>query len=341
MGDGRPDSAPRGRLGGPGYALVERARDTIRRHGLLAGGERVLVAVSGGPDSTCLLDVLVRLQGVLDLELEVAHVDHGLSADSERVAARVARHAAEAGFEVHLMRLGDLGGPNLQARARELRYGFFDMVVARTGATRVATGHTLDDRVETTLARLIHGAGTGGLAGLPPLEGARMRPLADVRRAETRAYCEERGLQFFDDPANTDVRFERAAVRALVVAPIETHWGDGGVRAIARSAERLREDAGALDALAERIAVEVSHPAESAVELDKKALLALPRALQRRVLELAVGRVRDRAAGIDEVLDHLGRAPDRAARFDLAAGTSVSVTSAHVRVEPGPLERPG
>jgi hypothetical protein len=126
-----------------------------------------------------------------------------------------------------------------------------------------------------------------------------------------------------------------------VVAPIETHWGDGGVRAIARSAERLREDAGALDALAERIAVEVSHPAESAVELDKKALLALPRALQRRVLELAVGRVRDRAAGIDEVLDHLGRAPDRAARFDLAAGTSVSVTSAHVRVEPGPLERPG
>ena len=149
--------------------------------------------------------------------------------------------------------IAKIEGPNLHARARDFRYRFFETVATETGATRIVTGHTLDDRVETTLARLVHGAGTSGLAGIPPVEGKRVRPLLGSRRNETREYCIECGLDFYEDPANEDDRFERSAIRSRVVPAIEERWGDGAIRSIAQSSERLREDAAALSQLAERL----------------------------------------------------------------------------------------
>lgn len=313
------------RLGGPGFSAVETVLGTIERHGMLAPGDSILVGLSAGPDSTCLLDVLTRVSERLDIALEVAHVDHGLAPDSEERARKVARDAAAAGFDVHVGRARDLQGPNVQARARAFRYGFFETVADQIGAARIATGHTLDDRVETTLARLVHGAGTEGLAGIPPRQGRRIRPLIDLRREETRRYCEERELEFFDDPANEDERFERVVVRRGLVAAIEQHWGDGAVRAIATSAQRLREDSDALNGVAERLYAGVASSSEGAVELDAEATIALPRALQRRVLEQAVGRVRDRSGGIDAALDALGRPRTRALRFAVASGIEITV----------------
>lgn len=320
-------------LGGPGYKLVERTLATIKKYGLFDSGDRVVVAFSGGPDSTCLLDVLSRLRGKLGLNLMVAHVDHGLSDDSADAAAKVSTMVAEAGFEIHVVRIPGLDGSNLHARAREFRYGFFEMVAERESAAHIATGHTLDDRVETTLARLVHGAGTEGLAGIPPVEGKRVRPLIGSRRAETLAYCQECGLDFFEDPANDDLRFERAAVRSQIVTAIEERWGDGGVRAIAQSSERLREDAMALAQLAERIYSEVVKVEGDSSRIPAGALLSMPRAFRRRLLELAVGRVRDRGAGIDEVLDALDGSEVKKASFDIAGGVVIKTSATEVVVE--------
>ncbi len=323
------------RLGGPGYALVERARDTIARHGMIARGDVVLAALSGGPDSTALVDVLARLEGSLGLAVHIAHVDHGLAGDSAEVASRLASAAAESGFEVHVVRAPDLAGPNLHARAREFRYGFFHTVAGQIGAARIATGHTLDDRAETTLARLVHGADTGGIAGIPPVDGARIRPLIEARRAETRAYCIESGLSFVDDPANDDPRFERAAIRNEIVPAITERFGAGAVASIARSAERLGEDAAALDGIADRLWPGLASEADSGAGGDEPAaivrlpldeLLKLPRALRRRILEHAVGRVRDRAGGIEAVLEALEGEAKPGARFDVADGIEITLT---------------
>lgn len=296
----------------------------------------VLVAVSGGPDSTCLLDVLARQRS--GSSLQVAHVDHGLSPSSEVVAARVSNAAAAAGFDVHVARAPDLQGPNLQARAREFRYSFFETIAAEIGAERIATGHTLDDRVETTLARLIHGASTSGLAGIPATDGRRIRPLIDVRRAETRAYCVERGLDFYEDPANEDPRFDRASVRADIVTAIEKRWGDGAVRAMATSAQLLREDADALERLSERVYASVATATDDGVRIDRPALLEMPRAFRRRILERAVGRVRDRSGGIEAALDVLEdpfvMVPANA-RFAVASGIVISFDGDHLLVGPG------
>jgi tRNA(Ile)-lysidine synthase len=320
------------RLGGPGFRLVEKARATAERHGMLAPGDSVLVAVSGGPDSTCLLDVLARLADPLDLVLEVAHVDHGLSEESEAVASAVASRAAEAGFEVHVLRAPDLAGPNLHARARTFRLSFFETVAERIGASRVATGHTLDDRAETTLARLVHGGGTDVLAGLSPADGSRIRPLIECRRAETRHYCEERALEFFDDPGNDDLRFERAAVRRELLPPITRRWGEGAIPAIARSAERLHEDAAALGDIVSRLVPGLLSAEDGGATMPLEEVVKLPRALRRRLFELAVGRVRDRAGGIEAALDALERERKPGAVFAVAHGVEIRFTKDRIEV---------
>jgi tRNA(Ile)-lysidine synthase len=325
-------TAPSRRFGGPGYDVVAEAVEAIDHYGMLDEGDRVLVAVSGGPDSTCLLDVLWRVASKRGMSLEVAHVDHGLSPDSGRVAARVAAWAAGRGFEVHLGRAPELAGANLQARAREFRYRFLESIAAQIGAARIATGHTLDDRVETTLARLVHGADTGGLAGLAPVEGPRVRPLIEIRRSETRAYCKDVGLDFDDDPANADLRFERAAVRSVLVPAIERRFGEGAVRAIARSSERLRQDAVALDDLASRLYNELARTTDNGVSFDRSAFMLISRALRRRLLQRAVGRARDRAGGIEAALDALDRGPAPGAEFAVVQGVTIVIEADAVAV---------
>ena len=322
--------------GGPGFALGERVSDSILRHSMLpGGGETVLVAVSGGPDSMCLLHVLGRLQA--GLTLIVAHVDHGLSDSSEEIATRVAGHASGLGLDVHVARAKGLEGPNLHARARDFRYSFLQTIAAQEEATCIATGHTLDDRVETTLGRLIHGGGTKALSGIPPREGKRIRPLIDIRRAETRAYCDELGLPYIDDPANEDPRFDRASIRGLLVTPIEQRWGEGAIKAMATSAERLSEDAAALEDLTDRLYTEIARAKDGGITFELEPLLKIARSFRRRLLERASGRMRDRSGAIDAVLDHLDRhrGPSQGEEsFALPKGGAIKVSSSSVQVVP-------
>jgi tRNA(Ile)-lysidine synthase len=319
-------------LGGPGFAVVEAARDAIVHHRMLDPGNTVVLGVSGGPDSLCLLDVMARLATQDDYELVVCHVDHALSDRSESVSTRVAKIAAEAGFDVHVARAHDLAGPNLHARARDFRYGFFETIASDVGAAKIATGHTLDDRVETTIARLVHGASTEGLAGIPPAAGNRIRPLIGVRRAETRAYCEERALEFFDDPSNDDGRFDRAVIRADLIPAIERRWGEGATRAMAEAADRLRDDADALTYLADRLYKDIGRAADDgSLMIDRSLLTEMPRALRRRVLERAVGRVRDRSGGIEAALSALDRGSS-SQRFAVASGIEIALEATKVRV---------
>lgn len=321
-------------VAGPAFDLVERVRDTIAGRDMLPGDAPCVVAVSGGPDSLCLLDVLARLKA---RPLLVAHVDHGLSDASEEIAANIAKIASEAGIDAHVARARDLAGPNLQARARAFRYSFFETIARDNGADRIATGHTLDDRVETTIARLIHGGGPPVLAGLRAVDGMRVRPLILLRRSETRRYCDERGFSYVDDPANEDLRFERARVRREVIPAIEKNWGAGAIPAIATSIDRVTEDVEAIEGIIDTLYPTLASASPGGTRFDLEDVRRLPRALRRRLLERAAGRVRDRAGGIDAALDALDRnATD--VRFSVASGIEIAISRETVLVSPA---RPG
>ena len=269
--------------------LTDRVRATTERRGLFKGGETVVVAVSGGPDSLALLHVLNRLAPALALDLHVAHFDHRLRERSDSDAAFVARAAGRLGLPATI-RAADATetprGRSPEEAARERRYRFLDETADATGAAHIATGHTLDDQAETVLMRVVAGTGVRGLGGIPPVRGRIVRPLIDARRAETEAFCRALRLRPRRDPTNDDTAFLRNAVRAGLMPVIQERFNVRAPEALARLADLARDDDALLDELAaEALEFEAE---ERGVRLEVAALLALHPALQRRVIRRAV-----------------------------------------------------
>ena len=209
------------------------------RRAVIAQGETVLVACSGGPDSTALLDSLARLAPPRRWVLAVAHVDHGIRTGSEAEAAVVAELAAARGLPFHSLRVDVESGGSLQDRARTARHGALRAEAARVGATVIALGHTADDQAETVLMRLLAGASPVGLPAMAERERGLARPLLRVWRAATIAYCAALGIEPLEDPSNADPRFLRSRVRHEVIPALEAVF-PGARRRLVVLAERQR-----------------------------------------------------------------------------------------------------
>lgn len=212
-------------------ALSRLVESTIREEALVAPGDLVLCACSGGPDSSALLHVLARLRERLGFALVAHGVDHGLRAEAAAELALVERLAASLEVPFGVTRVQVARGSALQERARRARLDALAAAAAHVGAASIATGHTADDRAETLLFRLLRGAGPRGLAVLPPRAplpwpgGASgpslVRPLVRARRADVLAHVRRHGLAVADDPSNRDPRFARARLRHEVLPLLE------------------------------------------------------------------------------------------------------------------------
>jgi tRNA(Ile)-lysidine synthase len=213
--------------------------------GLPAGP--VLVAVSGGPDSLALLDLLAASPAAAGFRLAVAHVDHGIHADSAAVAERVRAVAGRYGVPFHL-RSRSLGPEATETTARHHRYEALAQVAEETGAGLVFTGHHRDDQVETVLMRVLKGSGPAGLAGMASRRGILVRPLLPFSRAELAAHLEAGGLVAWDDPANRDPRHLRSWVRGSVLPSLRERIPDVEQRLLALARQAARDRA-AWDAL--------------------------------------------------------------------------------------------
>jgi tRNA(Ile)-lysidine synthase len=260
----------------------------VRATGLLDGP--VVVLLSGGRDSVCLLDLAVRLAPAV----WALHVDHGLRPDSGDDAAHCAALCARLGVELEVVRAGAARG-NVQAWARGVRREAAEAAAARRGAV-AATGHTATDQVETVLQGLAGAPGRRALLGMPARSGRLVRPLLGVTREETAAHCRERGLPWREDPANA--ASARGRLRAEVL-PVLRALHPAAEANVLRTVAQLREEAEALGAALDAAgAGDLAEPGE-AVDL-----AALPPALAR----LALQRLADAAAGAPApaVAAHLG-----------------------------------
>jgi tRNA(Ile)-lysidine synthase len=269
-----------------------------RRLRLPTSGETIVVAVSGGADSTALLLALEELKNYNKLYtgICVAHLDHRLRKSSSKDAKWVADLSAKLGFKSVIGRAKVLeSDDNLEQAAREARYAFLERTAKRVSANYVLTAHTMDDQAETVLLRLMRGSASLGLGGMEPLRPLAkhssiklVRPFLWARRTETEAYCRLRKIHFLSDEMNDDLSFARVKVRKQLL-PLMQSFNNRIVEAISRTATQLREDGAVLvknsDALLQRAAVSNEESGETKVPaLDVKVLADTPPALRRRAL---------------------------------------------------------
>lgn len=313
------------------------------REGLAAVPEavRVVLAVSGGPDSTGLAALTMAAR--TDLKAVVAHVRHGLrddSADADaaaQTASRLACEFAEVGVTVATGREGP------EAAARTARYAVLHGLAAGHGAGFLLLGHTADDQAETVLLNLGRGAGTAGLAGMRQLRvpdapgcAALVRPLLRVRRGDVRAFVTSEGLPTVADPTNADPDQRRARVRAgLLPALGELSGGPGDpVGLLTRTADLARADADALDELAAGEAARLVTRWDSSAGVRVGKLAALPVAIATRVVRLLLSEVRGSLAGLDAEAVHAALALRDRESFQAPGGVTVVCRDGWLTVSP-------
>lgn len=316
-------------------SLLQRFRESLRSLPLPRG--TALVAVSGGPDSLALLDLLVQTRDVHGLDLVVAHADHGIHPESGEVAGQVRALAASYGlpFQTKQLALGATAGETL-ARAR--RYGWLEDVRLRLGAPVIFTAHHADDQVETVLMRVLSGSGPAGLSGMAPARGNLIRPLLEFGHAELVLYLQERNLQPWLDPANADPRHLRSWIRARLLPQLRDRLPgvDANLQRVARQASRDRAGWDAvlpllpgLDLRAERggISVAASSLGDYDSALTQAVILALARRVGCRLGPSRIGRVLD-----------LIRSGSSGSRAPLGAKWSAELDFGRLRLSPNDPE---
>ena len=217
----------------PKSDIVEAVGEVIERQGLVREGERILVAVSGGADSTVLLSVLHKLAPALHLDLVVGHFDHHLRDTSHMDRRHVEVAAANLGLpfqfgEGDVMARAEKFGETVEEASRKLRYQYLFGLADEIRADRIATGHTRDDQIETVLMRILRGTGTRGLAGIPEHRGRLIRPLLGLAHLQLVNYCREHHIPFVEDPLNRDKRFTRNWLRFELLPSIRKYYPNVG-----------------------------------------------------------------------------------------------------------------
>ena len=314
-------------------ALARAARES----GLIPQGPRGVVLVSGGADSAATAAAVVGVAG--PGAVTALHLNYGLRPDSDRDEETVRELSARLGIELEVERPA-LGGGNVQAEAREVRYAAAERLRRSSGADWIATGHTRTDLAETVLYRLATSPGRRALLGLPPRRGAVVRPLLALGRDQVRQLASEAGLPFRDDPTNAEPMYARNRLRNEVL-PVLREIGPEVEATIAETQEELAEEGEAL----ERVAAEVlsESGADAAGAIGRDVLAPLDPAIRR----LALRRLAERAAGspvplgrvrADEIW-RLVNEPEGGV-VELGGGVEAQVEGGHVRFTAWPTAEP-
>jgi len=240
--------------------MLDKVRKTILRYRMIAPGDVVIVATSGGPDSMCLLDMLERLGAELSFELEVAHYEHGIRGENSRLDAQFVQKAATSRGLKLTVEAGDVPSQaalrkmSVEEAARESRYAFFERILDKYGDnTKIALGHTATDQAETVLMRLLRGAGIRGLSAISPVRGPYIRPLIDIEREDVVNYLEMRSLSWCEDETNLAMDALRNRIRHELMPVLERNFNPRLVEALSRTADVCRLAVDYLDKIAEKI----------------------------------------------------------------------------------------
>ena len=285
------------------FDLLPRVEAYIQRERLIAPGDGVVVALSGGPDSMTLFDLLCRLAPTWRLALYVAHLNHQLRPNADGDAAFVKQIAQNYPVYVKaedVTQRAKEDKQSLEEAARDARRAFLDAIRRKTGANRIALGHTKSDQAETVLLRLVRGAGLTGLGGMRPIsQGCWVRPLLPFSRSEIEDYVRARQLQVRRDETNRDPKFLRNRIRADLIPHLQKMYNPQIEGILARAATLLQNDDAHLENLAQQAFSEaILYRDKRKIILDIGRFFGYHISLRRRLIRLALFALRASADAV-------------------------------------------
>jgi tRNA(Ile)-lysidine synthase len=297
------------------------ALEAAQASGLVVSGGPLLVLLSGGADSVCLLDVAIELEA----GVSALHVNHALreGADGDEQFCR--ELCDRLGVPLRVERLSGAPEGNVEAWARDLRYA----AAERTAEGDYATGHTLSDQAETVVYRLATSQGPRALLGMEPRRGRLIRPLLEITREETREWCRQRGLEWRDDPTNEDISYARARVRSEVMPHLRA-LNPAAERNIAETARRLRDELELVKAAVDDALERLGPAPELAALRDEPAALA----------RLALARLADVPLAPARAEEIMRLAEQGTHELDVGHGVRAVVEYGRVRFAHGPETAP-
>lgn len=265
---------------------------------MLQKGDKVLVGLSGGPDSVTLLHVLYNLKNEYSLTILIAHLDHRFRGEESRADRKFCEELAKkysleiVWEEIDVPRISKEKGISPEEAARFERYGFFKRIAKERGVDKIAVGHTRDDQAETVLMRIIRGAGMKGMGGISPVKDIQgfkiIRPLIEISRKEVEAFISETGLNFRKDSSNEKAIFTRNRIRLELIPLIEKDFNSNIKEVLANMAENLQAENEFLIKYANRKFKSMSKIKQGEIHIDIKKFKKQPSAIRKRILRAAL-----------------------------------------------------
>ena len=228
--------------------LENKVLKTIEKYNMINNGEKVVVAVSGGPDSICLLNILNNIKDKLNIKIVVAHVNHSLREEANEETEYVKNFCKKLNIEcyikkVDILEISKKKKIGTEEAGRKERYNFFDEVFSKTKSDRIATAHNLNDNAETVLMNIIRGSGLSGLKGIEKVRDYKyIRPLIEISRKEIEEYCKENKLEPKYDKSNKENIYTRNKIRNILIPLLEKEFNPNIVKSISKLSELAKLD---------------------------------------------------------------------------------------------------
>jgi tRNA(Ile)-lysidine synthase len=284
-------------------AFLERVKSTIKRHNMLKPRDRILVGLSGGPDSVVLLYVLNMIKAEYGLDIHIAHLDHKFRGEESKTDRLFCEALAEKldleiiSEEIDVPEIAGMKKISPEEAARQERYGFFKRIAEAKHLDKIAVGHNKDDQAETVLMRILRGAGMSGMGGMIPVKEMYgfivIRPLIEVSRKDIEGFIRESGLEFRHDSSNDETVYTRNKVRRDLMPYLEKNFNANIKEVLVNMAENLREENSFLEKVAKRKfkSMAAVKKAEEIV-LDIKKFKKQEEAVKKRILRCALREIK-------------------------------------------------
>ena len=298
--------------------LKNKILDTINKYKLINSGDRIVLGVSGGPDSISMLNVLNELKSDLKFDIFVAHINHGIRENSKLDEQFVMQFCNKIGVELYVLntnikKIAEKEKRGLEETGRIVRYNYFDEILEKTNSNKIAIAHNENDNAETILMNIVRGSGLSGLKGIEPQNGKYIRPLIECKREEIESYCEREELNPRHDESNDENIYTRNKMRNVVIPYIKKELNPNIIQTINRLSSIVKDDLEYLDKQTEieykNVCLEENFIKENVYNIEKEAKIILDLkkfnkeniAIQKRIILYSINKLFGTTKGIEKI----------------------------------------